>query len=215
MKRIEYRALPPHRRHAYTRAVHRLTTLPSRLGLNTSLNDDFTYIHIQLKYQIHHAAIALPWHRYFLHVYKETLRSERGWDGWLPYWDWTLGSGNLGESEIWDAWSGFGGNGTEPQSCVLDSPLGDFKPSYREFGYEPHCVTRKFEEMHSKHYTPEIVRGIVKEARTYDEFRERLEDGPHRHLHKGIGGEMKGISSTNGRRLFSQTFPPWMEVRKD
>jgi len=65
-------------------AVQRLTTLPSRLGLKTSLYDDFTYVHIQLAYQIHHAALSLPWHRYFLHVFERALIEDGKYDGILP-----------------------------------------------------------------------------------------------------------------------------------
>lgn len=81
-------------------------------------------------------------------------------------------------------------------------------PSYVEGGFSAHCVTRNFDideedgEMHGKQYTPEIVRDIVSTSQTYDEFRERLENGPHRHLHKGIGGEMPTISSTNDPLFF-------------
>ncbi|KAF8860343.1 hypothetical protein BDZ45DRAFT_688555 [Acephala macrosclerotiorum] len=49
--------LMPHRRHALTIAINRLMNTPSRLGLNTSLYGDFTYIHIRLKNSIHHSTI--------------------------------------------------------------------------------------------------------------------------------------------------------------
>lgn len=49
MARPGWRSLPKHRRFACTVAVERLMKAPSRLGLNTSLYDDFTYVHIQLK----------------------------------------------------------------------------------------------------------------------------------------------------------------------
>lgn len=84
MARAEWRTLPINRRHAYLMAVQRLSTLPSRLGLNATLYDDFTYVHIQLAFQVHHAALSLPWHRYFLHVYETILREEGGFDGYLP-----------------------------------------------------------------------------------------------------------------------------------
>jgi tyrosinase len=101
-------------------------------------------------------------------------------------------------------WAGFGGNGTAPDGCVRNGILRNIIPSYLEEGYSTHCVTRNFEideedgEMHGKQYTPDIVRDIISTSQTYDEFRERLENGPHRHLHRGIGGEMPTISSTNG-----------------
>jgi tyrosinase len=91
-----------------------------------------------------------------------------------------------------------------PHGCVTDGILGDISPSYLEGGYVTHCVTRNFDinsedgEMHGKHYTPDILKDIIETSETYNDFRERLENGPHRHLHLGIGGEMPTISSTNG-----------------
>lgn len=206
--RPSWHSLPLHRRHAYTRAVQRLTTIPSRLGLNTSLYDDFTYIHIQLTWQVHHVAVSLPFHRYFVHVFEQTLQDEGGYDGLMPYWDWTLDAQSPLDSPIWDSWAGFGGNGSEAaDSCVEEGILGRIaKPAnYSECGYKPHCVKRVFDDskqygmLHSKQWNKEIVKHIIEGSKTYDELREGLENGPHRHLHLGIGGEMPTASSTNGK----------------
>ena len=35
--------------------------------------------------QAHGAAAFLPWHRYFIHIYEQTLRARCGYDGLLPY----------------------------------------------------------------------------------------------------------------------------------
>lgn len=204
MTRPSFHSLMPHRRHALTVAINRLMNIPSRLGLNTSLYDDFTYIHIQLKNSVHHSAISLPWHRLFIHVFEEALRREGHYDGYLPYWDWTLDAEDPLKSPIWDTWAGLGGNGTGPENCVQDGILGSYVAKYNEWEYDEHCVKRKFEDsvedgmMHGKQWGMGIVEEIVKESKTYGEFRERLESGPHRHLHLGIGGEMFGIGSTNG-----------------
>jgi tyrosinase len=58
--------------------------LPSRLGLNTSRYDDFTYVHIQVKDQVHHTALSLPWHRLFVSVFEQALTTEGKFDGPLP-----------------------------------------------------------------------------------------------------------------------------------
>ncbi len=42
-------------------------------------------------------------------------------------------------------------------------------------------------------------------SETYQEFRDKLESGPHKQLHLGIGGEMDSISSSNGEREFYET----------
>ena len=48
VKRVEFRTLDNAARKQYTDAVVCLTTKPSVLGLNTTLYDDFTYVHTQL-----------------------------------------------------------------------------------------------------------------------------------------------------------------------
>lgn len=82
--RREWRELSITERRAYVEAVTCLTTKPSRLHLNTSLFDDFTYVHINLVYRIHQVAATLPWHRYFISIYEAALREECGLAGYLP-----------------------------------------------------------------------------------------------------------------------------------
>lgn len=196
--RPSWHSLPLHRRHGYKRAVERLTTLPSRLGLNTSLYDDFTYIHVQLIWYTHHAAISLPYHRYFLSIFEKTLRIEGGYDQPIPFWDWTLDAEQPFESPIWHEFGGFG-------PVIIDC-VGNKSANYTEHGYQPHCVRRNFNStaedgvMHSHHWRREVVKDVVETSKTYAEFRSQLESGPHKHFHLGIGGEMLTASSTNGKQ---------------
>lgn len=194
--RPSWHTLPLHRRHGYKRAVERLTTLPSRLGLNTSLYDDFTYVHIQLVWQTHHTAVSLPYHRYFLSVFEETLRIDGGYDQPIPFWDWTLDADQPFASPVWDE---FGGFGPAVSGCTAAKLA-----NYSEHGYHPHCVQRTFNSspedgiMHSNRWTKDIVTDLIENSNTYDQFRGELERGVHKHLHLGIGGEMPTASSTNG-----------------
>jgi tyrosinase len=48
VKRVEFRTLDNASRKQYTDAVKCLNTKPSMLGLNTTLYDDFVYVHTQL-----------------------------------------------------------------------------------------------------------------------------------------------------------------------
>jgi tyrosinase len=50
-KRVEWRELDDAARQQYTDAVLCLSTKPSRLGLNTTLYDDFPYVHAHLDKQ--------------------------------------------------------------------------------------------------------------------------------------------------------------------
>ena len=95
VKRVEFRILDNVARKQYTDAVKCLTTKPSILGLNTTLYDDFVYVHTQLNSEsmqlssgvskriyivsadllltVHYVAQFLPWHRYFVHLYEQQL----------------------------------------------------------------------------------------------------------------------------------------------
>lgn len=212
--RPSWHELPLHRRRGYVHAVQRLSTLPSRLGLNTSLYDDFTYVHTQLVWQVHHVAMSLPFHRYFLYLFEQTLQLQGGYDGPIPYWDWTLDAGNPLSSPMWDPVAAFGGNGSGPDNCVeagVFNRIGKVS-NYTEDGFRPHCVARVFNStpedgvMHSVHWKDDVVQKILRTSNTYAELREKIENGPHRHVHRGIGGEMPKPSSTNGKSYHGTRF---------
>lgn len=65
---------------------------------------------------------------------------------------------------------------------------------------EPHCLRRNFavDNMYGENYTAALVEDLISASKTYEEFRVGLEDGPHRWVHRGIGGEMPLPWSTNG-----------------
>jgi len=50
----------------------------------TSRYDDFAYSHVFEGTVTHYAAAFLPWHRYFIHTFEETLRTECNFRGALP-----------------------------------------------------------------------------------------------------------------------------------
>jgi tyrosinase len=54
--------------------------------------------------------------------------------------------------------------------------------------------------MNGFNYTMEIGSDILQSTMTYDEFRVRLESGPHQSIHNGIGGEMPTDWSPNGTK---------------
>jgi tyrosinase len=99
-------------------------------------------------------------HRMFLQEYETALRSECGYTGFQPYWDWTIdaNANNVVNSPIWDPVTGFGGNGqltgnttTGFQHCVTDGPfagsvltVGQTYPNFFAAGNIPHCLTRQF-----------------------------------------------------------------------
>ncbi|KAK0118659.1 hypothetical protein ONS95_007540 [Cadophora gregata] len=209
--RKEWRTLSRDEQISYVNAVNCLTTKPSRIGLSSPLYDDFPYVHNQLNNDIHSVASFLPWHRYFVHVY-ETALKECGYTGSATYWDWTLDSLSPSTSPIWDATTGFGGNGSpnvtepgeySPQKCVADGPFSKLRPTYITNSYTPHCLTRNWNNgtslpgrMLGEYYSPEVVDG-AQALGTYTEYRYELEGTPHGAIHAAVGGDLGPSTSPN------------------
>ncbi|KAI0206828.1 hypothetical protein F4808DRAFT_466770 [Astrocystis sublimbata] len=224
-KRVEYRTLDAATQKEYTDAVWCLTKKPSRIGLNTTLYDDFTFVHSSLNSDIHFVAQFLPWHRYFVGLYETELRA-CGYTGPMAYWDWTLDVADPATSSIWDPVLGLGGNGVNANEtdrlrdalidsvkdgvyfCVSDGPFAGLNVSYFRTKYQPHCLDRNFNsgvdfpgDMLSFAYTPEVLAKINK-LPGYDEFRQNLEGNPHGAVHSAIGGDMSPSSSPNDPIFF-------------
>ncbi|EKD16899.1 monooxygenase [Drepanopeziza brunnea f. sp. 'multigermtubi' MB_m1] len=201
--RREWRSLPRDEQISYVDAVLCLTTKPSRISLSTPLYDDFAYVHSQLSNEIHSVASFLPWHRYFLHVYEAALK-ECGYIGNLPL--------SPSTSTIWDATTGFGGDGSPDRTeqdgnntrrCVADGPFQDLRPSYITDEYNPHCLTRTWNNgtelpgrMLGEFYSPEMLANVQASA-DYATYRFQLESTPHGAVHSGIGGDMVPSTSPN------------------
>src|ERR1700710_1732679 len=96
------------------------------------------------------------------------------------YWDWTLDASNALESPIWDPITGFGGDGSSANGCVQGGPLQKIMLNYTADGLSPHCLSRSFDnndkygDIHGSRYAPEIIDDILANAKTYEDFRERL-----------------------------------------
>jgi hypothetical protein len=100
--RHEWQSLSTPQKHEYLTAVQCLKTRPSKLGMNHTLYDDFPFVHshfgeygrmcqilvavetLMLSDAVHDAAPFLAWHRYFVHIYETTLKSECGYMGSMP-----------------------------------------------------------------------------------------------------------------------------------
>jgi hypothetical protein len=84
---------------------------------------------------IHMSGKFLPWHRLAVWNYETTLRTECGYDGTQPYWDYNLDSpdrgGHFATSPLFDPQFGFGGNGktasgqaAKPGMCSMNTVCG-------------------------------------------------------------------------------------------
>ncbi|KAH7339048.1 Di-copper centre-containing protein [Rhizoctonia solani] len=105
---------------------------------STSYFDDFVYAHIDSNINDHFTAIFLPWHRWYLHTFHETLKKECGYKGVMPYWNWSLDVANMTASPVFDPDHevGFGTFGTP----ITD---GAFKDSHRAYP-TPHVINRTY-----------------------------------------------------------------------
>ncbi|KAH6711904.1 hypothetical protein BKA61DRAFT_677100 [Leptodontidium sp. MPI-SDFR-AT-0119] len=220
--RVEWRDLEPEVQQTYINAVLCLKTKPSRIGLNTSLYDDFPYVHQKYNTIIHHVAGFLPWHRYFGQVYEDALR-ECGYEGAATYWDWTLDVMKFAESPIMSSTLGFGYDGSDSRTetltsgqtirCVDSGPFSKLRPSYialsvTEVIQEEHCFFRSLTDgdteasrISANFYNATYI-DIVQSEETFETYRLKLEGGPHGTIHSVLGGEMNPTTSPNEPLFF-------------
>jgi tyrosinase len=80
--------------------------------------DDFVAVHINQTQRIHYNGYFLGWHRYFTWLYEKALREECGYQGYAPYWDWSLDYEDPTKSPIWsgDEYSLSGDGAVDPNN---------------------------------------------------------------------------------------------------
>ncbi|KAL1873568.1 hypothetical protein Daus18300_003935 [Diaporthe australafricana] len=107
--------------------------------------DDFVATHINQTLTIHYTGNFLSWHRYFTWLWEEALRTECGYEGTQPYWDWPLSAmTGLEDSPVFDgSETSLSGNGkyiANRSDIVLGLSLG-LPPIYLPTGTGGGCVT--------------------------------------------------------------------------
>lgn len=167
--RKEWRELSDTEKAEYIRAAVCLRNLPktkyTELEAVTTRLDELVYTHFALNTDIHFVANFLPWHRWYLKLHEDLLRTECGFTGTQPYWDWSIDAdaNDTQNSPVFDPVTGFGGNNkptgsTEPgfERCVVDGPFAntnltlgmgwpDRVTVWGEVpGHRQHCFTRAF-----------------------------------------------------------------------
>ncbi|ORX98727.1 hypothetical protein BCR34DRAFT_593116 [Clohesyomyces aquaticus] len=114
--RREYGNLTLAERAQYVAAVQCIMTKPSKMSASQfpgvkNRYDDFVAIHLQQTLNIHGTANFLSWHRWFTWAYENALRTECGYNGTQPYWNWGKYP-DLLKSPIFDGSdTSMGGNG--------------------------------------------------------------------------------------------------------
>ncbi|KAK5659246.1 hypothetical protein OQA88_1338 [Cercophora sp. LCS_1] len=147
--RREWRTLSKPERRSYIVAVKCLQAKPSLLDPISfpgakSLFDDFVAIHLMQTMNIHLSGTFLTWHRYFTHVFEERLRTDCGYTGTVPYWEWGLDVSNPAASPIFDGSdTSLGGNGDffPHDGLILTEPLNETALIPQPPGTGGGCVT--------------------------------------------------------------------------
>lgn len=128
----------------------------------------------------------------------------------ISYWDWTLDWNDLAKSSIWDAESGFGGDGDPggPETvgkgrCVVDGPFSHLRPIIYNHTYEEHCLSRGFGgdrtpgRMNGTSFSPESIGHLMRLA-SYKEFQQGVERDLHNSMHQAICGDFLSLTAANG-----------------
>ncbi|KAI9733998.1 MAG: hypothetical protein M1834_002655 [Cirrosporium novae-zelandiae] len=141
--RREWRTLSSDNRRSYIAAVQCLQSKPSVYepkdapGVK-SLYDSFVATHINQTLVIHNTASFLTWHRFYVWTYDQALRTECGYAGPTPYWDWSLDIDSPRDSPMFDGSdTSFGSDGKyfEHEGVIFTSPPG--APSTPPLSGEP------------------------------------------------------------------------------
>ncbi|KAF2162476.1 hypothetical protein M409DRAFT_27101 [Zasmidium cellare ATCC 36951] len=201
--RREWRSLSEQQQLDYLKAVQCLARTPSGIHPNASLHDDFPWVHRNIGYIAHEAALFLPWHRYFVHIYETALQESCGYIGPMPYWDWSLDWETITHSPVLNDYTGFGGTGNENNhDCVEQGPFANMPALYNGTHYELHCLSRHFafkEDVGVRHYdvsylSPQTTADVL-DTDDYMELVLGIEHGPHNHLPLGIGGDFLSFTA--------------------
>ncbi|KAH6991259.1 monooxygenase [Ilyonectria sp. MPI-CAGE-AT-0026] len=233
--RKEWRELTKTEKAEYLRAAVCLRGLPKEkygwIDAVTTRMDDLVYTHYILNSEIHFVANFLPWHRWYVQLHENLLRTECGFKGVQPYWDWSIDADavDMPNSPLFDPVTGFGGDGKRTGSsevgyerCVIDGPfantnltLGPGWPYSADIGDRPHCFTREFNggwgndengdpiigDMQASAYNSKVMNTIYG-FDTFADMVSMLEGLPHAQVHSVIFGDMGPATSPNEPLFF-------------
>jgi len=155
--------------------------------------DELVSFHIQNQGTVHNGPNFLPWHRYYILRFEQTLQKHDG-SVMLPYWNWAIDS-QAPETSILFTDAYLGGNGSGSSQCVGDGQFRDWRPS----NPSPHCMTRSWDlgDRISSLYGPEVINRIVSGSMVYETFRTGFEGAPHGAVHNNIGADFATMASPN------------------
>ncbi|RHZ58008.1 tyrosinase family protein [Aspergillus thermomutatus] len=209
--RREWGSLSSLERINYIEAVQCMQQLPPVLSQEVILAarnrmDDFTAVHINYTMHIHLNGALLGWHREYLWLWEQALREDCGYQGYLPYWDWTLYP-DLPNSPIFDGSStSLSGDGNPDENyCVTTGPFAymqlnfhDDNGSFEElpvtaYDYSPRCLRRQLNStVINTHANADVVARLLAspDISTYQERNDAPMDPTKRR--NGVGVHIAG-----------------------
>ncbi|KAK2001440.1 Di-copper centre-containing protein [Colletotrichum falcatum] len=169
--------------------------------------DELQVAHIAQVQFIHVVGAFLPWHRWFMTVHENLLRSECGYTGPIPYWNEQedQAAGPLTAASIWgdDPSTSFGTGLTDSNGCVADGPFKNVKYNVNiqlERGAEQ-CLAYDLKQDEFDLISQDIV-DACNSLDGYSEFNSCIGGSPHTSGHFAIGGTMDDVSLSPADPLF-------------
>ncbi|EED21564.1 conserved hypothetical protein [Talaromyces stipitatus ATCC 10500] len=180
---------------------------------NASIHDELALLHGKFGNYSHNAAPFLPWHRYFIYVYEQALRENCGYQGSLPYWDWTLDYQDLSRAPVWNLIDGFGPSRDEYGSegvagghCVVSGPFAGLMPTFFEGVRDPHCLSRGILDKETVRRVgnltvrPTVLARLANTNGSYFDFLIELEHTSHLVIPYILQGDFSKITAPNEPR---------------
>ncbi|KAG6028785.1 hypothetical protein E4U41_000588 [Claviceps citrina] len=151
---------------------------------------------------------------HILFVIESLLKERCGYQGLLPYWDWSLDWIDLASSSIWNGTTGFGGDGDADGAetvgegrCVTTGPFADLRPVMYNHTRIRHCLSRGFRDgnatghLPGAKFRPENIGEILRQE-NYTAFVRKVERDLHNTLHTSINGDFKAMTAANDPLFF-------------
>lgn len=135
--RIEWDSYSNSDRQAYINGIKCLQSRPAsgQFSQSRSRYEDLVSLHQNLTPNIHGNAKFLLWHRYYLWMFEDIMRSECGFDRALPWWDETKYAGRFAESSIFsDQW--YGGISKCTGTVVRKMPADFYSRCWRQLHHK-------------------------------------------------------------------------------
>ncbi|KAI0401901.1 Di-copper centre-containing protein [Xylaria palmicola] len=206
--RFEWSSYSRSDRTAFVGAIKCLQDKPSGGSQFTGSHnryEDLISVHRGMTANIHQTATFLVWHRYFVWVFEQMLRDECGFDRAMPWWDETKHAGAFAASDLFtNEWFGnLPAKTSNGQGTCIES--GEFGGTTLHVGpgnnNENHCLSRAVDESQTAQCNQDFTNSCLA-MKTYDDFRDCFELGPHGYGHNGIGAVMAEVSASVGDPVF-------------